>query len=318
MVSNKLLEAAQKIYDFDKGTVHLINDGANKVYKFKKDEKYYILRFSKRPAEKIHETKAEMDWLYYLWSNNISVALPLKTNNGETVASAQDSGENYLITSFEMVSGQLLNTNDPNHWNQKAFFGWGRTMGDIHSASKNFKPANAKDVRSVFDGRFALEDIVKKHPSVNKIAEELIKEIMRLPKDKDSYGLIHNDMHPLNFHINRDKINVFDFDDALYGWFSLDIGIALYHGLLWGRKENGNELTNIIIENFIKGYLSGNHLSDFWLSKIPMFMKFRQICNFSWIFNPGNIDDKQKEFIHNIENGILFTDCNINYALFKI
>jgi hypothetical protein len=58
-------------------------------------------------------------------------------------------------------------------------------------------------------------------------------------------------------------------------------------------------------------------LSDFWLSKIPMFMKFRQICKFSWFFNPENIDDHQKERIRNIENNILFTDCTINPLLFS-
>jgi len=98
----------------------------------------------------------------------------------------------------------------------------------------------------------------------------------------------------------------------------LDIGIALYHGLWWGRKNDaGHDFTREIIENFLLGYLSANHLSDFWLSKITMFMKFRQICKFSWFFKPNNIDDHQKERIRNIENGILFTDCEINPMLFR-
>ena len=137
---------------------------------------------------------------------------------------------------------------------------------------------------------------------------------MALPKDKDSDGLIHNDMHPWNFYIDKDKINVFDFDDSLYGWFSLDIGIALYHGLWWGRKDDaGNDFTKSIIVNFLDGYLSANNLSEFWISKIPMFMRFRQICKFSWFFNPGYIDEHQQERIQNIENGILFKNCEIDY-----
>ena len=104
-------------------------------------------------------------------------------------------------------------------------------------------------------------------------------------------------------------------------WFTLDIGVALYHALWWGRKDDAkpvrNDFTDIIIKNFLNGYLSSNHLSDFWLSKILMFMKFRQICKFSWGWNPENIDDHKKEQIHNIENDILFTDCVINKSLFS-
>ena len=79
-----------------------------------------------------------------------------------------------------------------------------------------------------------------------------------------------------------------------------------------------NDFTNRIIENFLKGYISANHLSGFWLSKIPSFMKYRQICKFSWFYNPENANDgHQQERIRNIENDILFTHCTIDYALFS-
>ena len=123
-------------------------------------------------------------------------------------------------------------------------------------------------------------------------------------------------MHPWNFYINGDKINVFDFDDAVYGWFALDIGLALYHGLWWGRMNDaGKDFTNNIIENFLKGYLSANSISDFWISKIPLFMKFRQICKFTWFY--GDDNDHDIERIRNIENGVLFTAYNIDMSLFR-
>ena len=313
MVSINLLEFAGINYGFNKETLHFKSDSTNQIYLFQKDGKPYILRFSNRPAEKINETKAEMEWLYYLAKNNIGVGLPLETTNGEFVISTQDNGENFIITSFETVTGKSWR----HIWNDKVFYNWGKAMGDIHRLTKDFKPADINIVRSTFNGRFALDDSVKNCSSVNKIVEDLINTMMALPKDKDSYGLIHNDLHQWNFYIDGDKINVFDFDDSLYGWFALDIGIALYHALWWGRKDgDGNDLTNNIIENFLRGYLSANYLNDFWLSKIPMFMKFRQICKFSWFFDSDKMDEHQKERIHNIENGILFTGCDINPLLF--
>ena len=318
MVSDSLLAFASKNYDFDKSTLNFVSDSTNQIYIFQKDGKHYILRFSSRPAEKISETEAEIEWLYYLAEKNITVALPLNATNGALVISTQDNGEHHIVTAFETLVGEFWNKNNPAKWNETVFYNWGKVMGDIHRLTKDFEPSSDNITRSTFDGRFALDDNVKNCPSVNAIIENLIKEMMALPKDKDSYGLIHSDMHPWNFLLDGDKINVFDFDDSLHGWFALDIGIALYHALWWGRKDDaGNDFTNSIILNFIKGYLSANDLSDFWLAKIPLFMKFRQICKFSWFFDHENMDDHQKERIYNIENDILFTGCEINASLFK-
>jgi Ser/Thr protein kinase RdoA (MazF antagonist) len=325
MVSDNLLEFASKNYGFNKDTLNFISDSTNQIYAFQKNGKNYILRFSQRPAEYINQTKAEIGWLYYLANNHINVSLPLAADNGELVISAEDDGETYIISVYETLSGQFWDKNDPNKWNEKIFYNWGKTMGDIHRLTKDYIPANDDDVRSVFTGYETFftdrANGIKNCPSVCKIAEELIGEMMELPKDRDSYGLIHYDVHQWNFlidGINGDEIKVFDFDDSLYGWFALDIGIALYHGLWWGRKDDaGNDFTNLIIKNFLKGYQSANQLSGFWLDRIPMFMKYRQICKLSWFYDSENEDEHQRERICNIENDILFTGCEIDFSLFK-
>ena len=77
MVSDNLLSFAANNYGFDKGTLHFISESTNQIYSFQKDGKWYILRFSERPSEQIRQTKAEMDWLYYLANNKIGVSLLL-------------------------------------------------------------------------------------------------------------------------------------------------------------------------------------------------------------------------------------------------
>lgn len=70
-----------------------------------------------------------------------------------------------------------------------------------------------------------------------------------------------------------------------------------------------------LIHYDLDGYLSANPLSDYWLDKIPMFMKFRKICQFSWFYSPHNTDD-----LHNLldcmEQDRLFADCSIDKQLF--
>jgi len=205
-----------------------------------------------------------------------------------------------------MAGGQFWDHNDPDKWNNKIFFNWGKLMGDMHRLTKDYKRSNKYNILDIFtrnyEGWGSYFDCLKENPEVFKIIQDLLDEFMTFPRDRDSYGLIHNDMHPWNFHIDGDKITLFDFNDNIYGWFVMDIGIAFYHGLDWSRKDDaGHDYTNAIIENFLKGYLSANHLNDFWLSKIPMFMKYRQIC-----LNLGNITEDPKEWQYKIENDILY------------
>jgi Ser/Thr protein kinase RdoA (MazF antagonist) len=323
MISDNLLSFAADSYGFERGTLHFTGDPTktNQTYTFAKDGKGYIIKFARRPIENIRQTIAEMDWIYYLAENNISVSLPLKTNNNELVISIREKHEEYIITAFGMVNGYHWDKNNPTMWNDKIFFNWGKLMGDMHRLTKEYKPVGEYNVRDITNGLYwgSFFDCLKVAPSLYKVTQELICKIMALPKDKDSYGLIHGDMHQENFYIDGDKINIFDFDDSLCGWFALDIGIALFHALWWGRKDDmGNEFTNSIIKNFMKGYLTANHLSDFWISRIYVFMKYRQICAFiPWYFNPDNIDDNQKEWIYNIENDVLFTGCYINQSFFE-
>ena len=314
-MENILVFAAEQ-YGFAKDKLHFVGDNCNKIYAFSKSGEWYILRIGERPADFVSQTKAELDWMRYLSENGINVPAPLFTKNGERLLTMQDGGKHYIICAYSAFPGQSgymhWNKNDPNLWNNALFYNWGKLMGDMHRLTKDYLPANENDTREHFS-RFALGDSIKTCPAVNKIAEHLLDEIMALPKNKDSYGLIHADFHQWNFLVRDGIIGVFDFDDALYGWFALDIGVALYHALWWGRKNDaGYDFSGDIIKNFLDGYLSANQLDNFWLEKIPLFMKYRQICKFSWFYTPDNVDEHQQERIRNIENGVLFTGFELN------
>jgi len=319
MVSENLLDFAAGSYSFDRSMLEFISDSTNKIYSLTKDDKSYILRFSERPAEDIHRVKAEMDWLYYLANNGVRVSLPLQSNDNQLAVATEDDGKSYIISVFETLHGKFFNTNDPDLWNTEIFFNWGQLMGELHRLTKAYSPANQRDMRAMFNGYNALDiNNMKDSVALCQLAEKFVAEIMALPKDEDSYGLIHYDIHPGNFVIDNGQLSVFDFDDSLYGWFAMDIGIALYHGLWWGRiNESGQDFTNDIIKHFLLGYQSANSLSDFWLAKIPLFMNYRQLCKLSWFYNPDPNDKYQNEEIRNIENGILFNDCHIDASLFR-
>jgi Ser/Thr protein kinase RdoA (MazF antagonist) len=119
--------------------------------------------------------------------------------------------------------------------------------------------------------------------------------------------------------IDVDSINVFDFDECQYAWFTLDIGAALTFAIWFGRfNDDGYDFIDDIFKNLLAGYLSANHIDDYWLTKIPMFLKLYQLAGFAHMNHCENPDDdKQKEQICNIENDIIFTGYKIDYSMLK-
>jgi Ser/Thr protein kinase RdoA (MazF antagonist) len=97
--------------------------------------------------------------------------------------------------------------------------------------------------------------------------------------------------------IDDDGINVLDFDDCQYGFFALDIGIALYHAIWWGLPEDDGKkygFAQKIITNFMACYKLENQLNDFWYDKIFMFMQYRQIDALTWhldYYKPKSLDE---------------------------
>lgn len=322
MDTSYLIEFAAESYGFEKSVCRLMAYGREnnkQMHTFSINGKPYVLRVIKCPAGQIGQVKAEMDWLLYLCNKGVCVPSPLRTLNGELAVSALENGETYVITAFSMACGNYWDKDNPGLWNKDVFYNWGRAVGDMHRLTKDYEPAAEK--RGEFNIRGMVGEKIKAFPSLSRIADDLLNEIEALPKDRDSYGLIHNDLHPGNILINGEQINLFDFDGCGYSWYVFDIGNALFISLWLGRSNRaGVDFTNDIIRYFLKGYLSANELNSFWISKIPLFMMLCKIALFSLgcnCENPDNQDDSQTECIKNIEKGILFPESPLDDSLFK-
>lgn len=324
-----VLEYASKCYDFEIDNIANINSGSNKVYKIQKNGQNYYLRISTREFDYI---LAEVDWINFL-KDSIKVPRLLKSNKNKSIETFQDDGKTYVLCVFYELTGVFWNKNDKTKWNEKIFYYWGNTMGKMHRMTKSYQAPDGPIKRSLFENNLVSLEFYKDIPSVYEKMAHIQNEILSLPREKDSYGLIHSDMHQQNFLINNNDISVLDFDDCQYGFFALDIGIALYHALWWGLPNDNftkNDFALKIIKNFMLGYRAENYLSDFWLKKILLFMKYRQIDALSWHLNfykPNNVDiiiyndlfniyyDFRKN-IKLIENDTFYDNCEIDESDF--
>jgi Ser/Thr protein kinase RdoA (MazF antagonist) len=153
---------------------------------------------------------------------------------------------------------------------------WGSLVGKMHNATKDYEPSRSISKRVEWNEEEYHQNIQNlAKPEHGKIFIEYkrINSLLEnLSKDRDSYGLIHADLHTGNFHVDRDeKIMFFDFDDCLYSWFIYDIVVFIW---AMDRFEISKEH---LINQIRLGYDKFNTLDDKWFDLIDEFYDYRVI-----------------------------------------
>lgn len=320
---NKVLHEAAKYFGVTKVQLELLTGGSeNFVYGYERNDKDFILRITHSSHRNVDLIKGELDWINYLVNNGASVSRPIFSNNKELVEVIEINDSYYSVVSFEKAKGIRAEKLETTEWNANLFQRWGQAMGKIHALTKKYKPRN----NSIKRPEWYEEDYynVEKYlpPSQTIVIEKscsLIRHLDTLPKDKDSYGLIHLDVHLGNFFVYDGEITLFDFDDCAYGWFVMDIATILFDTLMLhpSIEEDKKCFARYFMENYLKGYNGENSITSYWLKQIPDFLKLQEILIYTIIHHDcdlNNLDEWCKNFMnnrrHNIENDIPFIDID--------
>lgn len=311
-----ILLKALNVFDINTSDIKTneIGNSTNLIYDIENKNKKYILRISKQTYEYLPQYEAEIDYLNYLFTKGINVSEVIPSINNKLVEVIVYNNEHYFISLFTKANGHHPQIDNLDEWNEELFYQWGKTMGKIHFVTKDYKYPTHEVKRKQWNEDIYFKetyDLSKSDYELAEIWTKIVNEIDELPKDKNSYGIIHNDFHQYNFFIYNDKITVFDFDDCLYSWYICDIAIAIYHSLQTISVTNKNERESFeikFIENFIKGYLSENYISKEWLKKIPLFLEYRRICSYKFflkLWEDNELSEFQKEYLSNMRYNIV-------------
>lgn len=238
--THHLLPQAAALYPFEESTVRLIRSSRyspNDVYSFSRNGRAFILRIATHDEDHASLTAAEMDWLSHLHREGVPVSMPLPMRDGQLVVSIPHGSKHHAVCAFEKAEGAPCDREDPASWNMAVCRDWGYTLGRMHRATKSYKPSSSRLMRPLFDGSDALNESLRGVPVIHALSTALVQSLLSLPRNRDTYGLIHNDFHQTNFFVNNGRVHVFDFDDSLYGYFALDIGVSVYFALRWGLPD---------------------------------------------------------------------------------
>ncbi|MFX0091868.1 MAG: phosphotransferase enzyme family protein [Candidatus Hodarchaeota archaeon] len=295
-LSKEVLHQASQCYGIKYEELTYLGGFENFVYAYQKDNQEYVLRIGLDSHMPFDLVQAEIDWLLYLAEGKVPVVKPMPSENSLFVEKLTLENSNFNIVSFERVEGQHLDFQNPQSWDKEIIKQWGQIVGRMHALSKNYTPRSTK--RYHFKPLEDKERLKYKDKEIVERMTQIFQDLEKFPKTKDSYGLIHSDLHPGNFFINNNKITgLFDFDRCCYKWFIADIAIALYYPLylspLRQNPKAQKEFISYFLPLFWEGYERENQLEAFWKGTLNTFIKVRDAI--LYMYFPTDRDQKPLE-----------------------
>jgi Ser/Thr protein kinase RdoA (MazF antagonist) len=292
-----ILNTAGQLFEIDADQCSRFADFegcANLVYECRRQDDPLILRVSYRPDRSHSLIRAELDYVRYLAGNGVKVAVPIPSVNGKDLESLVVDDASLHLVCFTKGKGMRVPDNGYRYREdapiEEYFQNWGRMLGKMHALSKAYTPKSAADVRpdwfSLHAADLDLDQLVPH--GLDKVYDKithLLDEIADLPRESDSFGLIHGDFNDGNFTVDYQNgdMTVFDFDDSCYFWFIYELASAWEGGtgrtMFADLKARWNFMDHYMGQ-VLEGYSSENVLSDAWLYKLPLFIQLIQVEEF--------------------------------------
>ena len=289
-----ILQEAIQRYNIQEHAIQLLDGFESYIYEFRREDGDYILRIGHSFRRNVNLIRGEVDWINYLAGGGVSVVRAIPSARGNLIEEIPDGqGEHFLATAFTKAHGFPPNYHD---WTPVFNQNYGRLLGRMHALSKIYTPTSVAWQRPHWDDPIML-DVLTFLPSSQTIIIQKYKELMayltQLPKDRNSYGLIHQDAHTGNMFVDETgNLTLFDFDDCAMSWYIYDIAMVLFYGVMW--RDDPTTFTQTFMQQFLQGYREENTLDSAWLKEIPHFLKLREIDLYAVIhrsFDVDNLDD---------------------------
>ena len=267
----------------------------NFIYEADRDGNTYILRIAHSSYRSFEQITAEINWINFLQTKNISTCVPVTGTKGDYIIKYQLEDAAFYAVLFEKLEGCIIG-DCPELLTEEIKYLWGETLAKMHLATKQYPEQPTQIKRQMWDQEPVLKNIkviLKDYPLILSKALQLMEEIRSYPQNRDTFGLVHFDLHDANVFVDKNNLTVIDFDDCQYDWFIADIAIVLFH-VAWRFSDQNNNREQVMKKfypAFIKGYLETHPLADEWLESIPNWIQLRHISLFCTLVYELSIED---------------------------
>jgi Ser/Thr protein kinase RdoA (MazF antagonist) len=212
------------------------------LYEYERNGRTYLLRFTSPHYVDFSLISGEAKWVNYLAENSVSVPRAIASEEGNLVevirAPDESAGENsgYAVVSFEKLPGHPIDFDSKVEWNRTFIQTYGTMIGKVHSLSKRLAGEGNMPIRMSWHEQDWFAGIDRYVPASDSLVHaklrDVLEEMHSLPRDSESFGLIHGDAHPWNLIVSRGQPVLIDFDFCEYNWFAFEIAIALWYAIM--------------------------------------------------------------------------------------
>jgi len=294
----KLAEEAIKHWDVEVKSINLHLQSENTVFKVEGlDGNTYALRVHRKGYHDLEELNSEHVWTSSLSNAGLLVPEAVVTRSGEAYTSVSflNSSEYRYVGLVKWIEGTILNDlilDLEEKDVSDVYESLGKVVAKFHKATIAWeKPKDFK--RHSFDtdgflgskpfwGRFweAQNATTREREKLSLIRNNITESLSKLPKDINSFGMIHADLHSQNVLIQGKSLSVIDFDDSGFGWYGFDLAVAI-----WDRLDftaTGCHF-DIAYKSLIRGYLEERPNAKDIIETIPAFLLMRTLMIIRWI-----------------------------------
>ncbi len=225
----------------------------NTNYLLKSRNKKFILTiFEKRVIQR--EIPFFMKLMDQLNNFKINCPRPIKNNNGDYLIKIKN--KTACIVSF-------LEGKDKKILNLKNCFETGKTIAQMHQATKNFKLSrkNSMSVKYLNPLFKSIKFNSKKFINLEKFLKVNFKDIKKKWPKKLPHGIIHGDLFIDNIFFRNNKLSgIIDFYFAANDYFMYEIAICV-NALCFDKINSKFRINKKKIKNLIMGYESIRKIS---------------------------------------------------------
>jgi len=293
----EVLDTTCRLFGTHKGDLKVFPDFEgcqNLVYEYQRDGRPLILRISFRPDRSVAQIQAELHFVNYLAGHGVRVSRPVPSVNGTWLETIQAAGIPFHVVSFVKGKGKRVPDNGYRYRDdapiEEYFQNWGRALGRLHALAGDYRPAGEGVRRPDWFDLNQPDLLVKRRvpdrlPVVRERIRSLFEELRSLPRDRDSYGLIHGDFNDGNFTVDytNGDMTLFVFDDCCYFWFVYELASAWEGGvgrIMFRGLAERRAFMDHYMQHVMEGYDRENSLPAGWLARLPLFLKLVQVEEF--------------------------------------
>ena len=286
-ITPALLRGASELWDGQGSDPAPVRAVQNFVYTIERADGPAILRLSHESHRTVSETEAELRWMIDLKQRGLPVPAVHRSRRGTLVERVESDQGGFVVSCFECLAGMEPDPQNPELWTDQMFEQLGAIIARLHQASYEAAWTQATLARRTWREESVAQNFHFYVPicekAVHDAFDRALQTLDRLPRSRESFGLIHADLNHANFFVTPAGLNIFDFDDSCYCWFGYDLIVPIFHFPLVEQRVTNADAQRAL-RLLLRGYESVRRFNRAWLEWLPLLFKWRDLLTYAFFY----------------------------------